>query len=139
MAVSAGAFGLLAIVALWAVRKKSKIDISKYKWVLWIFGLSTFLPYVAITSGWLITELGRAPWVVYGVLTMADAVSPNVSATSLLTSNILYFTTFLVLGLIMILLSRRVMIAGPESVDEEVTDENVDPFSPEAFTDGKEA
>ena len=139
MAASAGAFGLLAVVALWFTRKKSKIDITKYKWALWIFGIATYLPFVAITSGWLITELGRAPWVVYGVLTMADAVSPNVSAASLLTSNILYFSTFTVLGLIMVMLSRRVMIAGPESVDETETEEDVDPFSPKAFENGKEA
>ena len=139
MAVSAGVFGLLAVVALWFTRKKSKIDITKYKWALWIFGIATYLPFVAITSGWLITELGRAPWVVYGVLTMADAVSPNVSAASLLTSNILYFSTFTVLGLIMVMLSRRVMIAGPESVDETETEEDVDPFSPKAFENGKEA
>ena len=139
MAVSAGVFGLLAVVALWFTRKKSKIDITKYKWALWIFGIATYLPFVAITSGWLITELGRAPWVVYGVLTMADAVSPNVSAASLLTSNILYFATFTVLGLIMVMLSRRVMIAGPESVDETETEEDVDAFSPKAFENGKEA
>lgn len=139
MAASAGAFGLLAVVALWFTRKKSKIDITKYKWALWIFGIATYLPFVAITSGWLITELGRAPWVVYGVLTMADAVSPNVSAASLLTSNILYFATFTVLGLIMVMLSRRVMIAGPESVDETETEEDVDAFSPKAFENGKEA
>ena len=139
MAVSAGAFGGLAIIALWAVRKKSKLDITKYRWALWIFGLSMFLPFIAITSGWLITELGRAPWVVYGVLTIADAVSPNVSFASLLTSNILYFLTFLVLGGLMIMLSRRVMIAGPDPVEDAEETKDVDPFSAEAFDAGKEA
>lgn len=139
MAVSAGAFGLLAVVALWAVRKKSKLDITKYRWALWIFGLSMFLPFLAQTAGWLITELGRAPWVVYGVLTIADAVSPNVSFASLLTSNILYFATFAALGGLMFMLARRVMIAGPDSVDDKPEAQDVDPFSAEAFDAGKEA
>jgi cytochrome d ubiquinol oxidase subunit I len=81
--------------------------------------------------------LGRYPWVVYGVLTIADAVSPNVSTTSLLISNILYFATFATLGGIMIFLSRRVLLAFPKS--EESTEEKalVDPFSAEAFDQSK--
>lgn len=139
MAVSAGVFGLMAVVALWFTRKKSKLDLTnpKLRIVLWVYGIATFLPFAAITAGWLITELGRYPWVVYGVLTIADAVSPNVSATSLLISNILYFATFATLGGIMIFLSRRVLLAFPKS--EESTEEKalVDPFSAEAFDQSK--
>jgi cytochrome d ubiquinol oxidase subunit I len=41
---------------------------------------------MANTTGWLLTEIGRQPWVVYGLLNTSDAVSPNVSAGLVLTS-----------------------------------------------------
>ncbi|WP_198921992.1 cytochrome ubiquinol oxidase subunit I [Weissella viridescens] len=135
MAGVAGVLGLLAAVAWWFTRAKSTFDITKYRWVLWIFGIATFIPFFGTTAGWLITELGRYPWIVYGVLTIADAVSPNVSFASLFISNIIYFLTFTALGGVMIYLSRRVMIQGPDYVDEEVDDEQApaDPFSADSF------
>jgi cytochrome d ubiquinol oxidase subunit I len=45
-----------------------------------LFPWLIFLPYVANTVGWLLTELGRAPWVVFGLMKIEDAVSPNVSS-----------------------------------------------------------
>jgi len=41
-----------------------------------------FLPYLANTTGWIVTEMGRQPWVVYGLLLTTDGVSPSVSAAS---------------------------------------------------------
>ncbi len=57
--------------------------------------LALFLPYIANTSGWLLTELGRQPWIVFGLMKVDDAISPNVSTGSLLFS-LLGFT--LVIG-----------------------------------------
>ena len=45
-----------------------------------------FLPYIANSTGWLLTELGRQPWIVYGLMKTADAVSPNVPASTVLAS-----------------------------------------------------
>jgi len=42
-----------------------------------------FLPYIANTAGWIVTEMGRQPWVVYGLLLTADGVSPAVTGTSI--------------------------------------------------------
>ncbi len=81
----------------------------------------------------MITEFGRNPWVVYGLFTIADAVSPNVSVASLLTSNILYFAVFCCLGLVMIWLAHRELRKGPDdlaSLDQSV----VDPYAKEAFS-----
>ena len=117
MAMGAGLLGLVAVVALWFNRKKSNLILSQ-RWFLWIMGVMTFFPFVVNTAGWLVTELGRFPWVVYGLMTIADAVSPNVSAASLLISNIVYFLTFAALGGVMIWLSRRVLHAGPDAEEE---------------------
>lgn len=49
-----------------------------------------FLPYLANTTGWILTEVGRMPWVVYGLIRVEDAVSPNVSAGMVLTTLIAF-------------------------------------------------
>ncbi|MDF7626412.1 cytochrome ubiquinol oxidase subunit I [Lactobacillaceae bacterium L1_55_11] len=127
MAMGAGLLALVALVALWFNRKKSNLILTQ-RWFLWVLGVMTFFPFVVNTSGWIVTELGRYPWVVYGLMTVADAVSPNVSAASLLTSNILYFLTFSTLGGVMIWISRRVLIAGPDAPEEEEATTERDPY-----------
>ncbi len=49
------------------------------KWVVWVI----VLPYVANISGWVLTEMGRQPWIVQGLLKVQDAVSPNLTTRGL--------------------------------------------------------
>lgn len=134
MAMSAGAFLMIAIVGLYLNGKKFTDEkLLKQRWLLWILGLCAFLPFAANTSGWLVTELGRYPWVVYGFLTIADAVSPNVSAGSMLFSNIGYFITFSILGSVMVFLSVRVLREGPDDLLNPKSKAVKDPFTEEAF------
>jgi cytochrome d ubiquinol oxidase subunit I len=53
--------------------------------------------FVALLTGWWVAEVGRQPWVVYGLLRTADAVSPNVPAGSVLTSLVVYVAVYLTL------------------------------------------
>lgn len=132
MSASGAWFALISIVGLYFNRKKSEAIVNR-RWFLYIMGLTMWLPFVDNTAGWLITELGRYPWVVYGLLTIADAVSPNVSATSLLITNIGYFAIFACLGGVMIWLSYRELRKGPDdlaSLDQVV----IDPYAKEAFS-----
>lgn len=95
-----------------------------------------FIPFIANTAGWLVTELGRYPWTVYGLYTIADSVSPNVSAASLLTSNIIYFLLFSILGGVMAYFVRKEVKHGPYHIQEsenEINRKNDDPFEKEAF------
>jgi cytochrome d ubiquinol oxidase subunit I len=50
-----------------------------WRWFLLLLPLATILPYLANTGGWLLTELGRQPWIVYGLLRTADGVSPTLT------------------------------------------------------------
>lgn len=104
---------LLSALVLWFTRK-SKNTLADSRWKLWILGICTYLPFVGTTGGWLITELGRYPWIVYGLQTIADAVSPTATVPSLLFTNIVYFLLFLLMGGVMIFYSRRVLHQGPE-------------------------
>ena len=49
----------------------------KTRWLLAVLPFALFLPYLANTAGWMLTEMGRQPWVVFGLLKTKDAVSPG--------------------------------------------------------------
>lgn len=92
------------------------------KWWLWVMAVMTFAPFIINTAGWVVTEMGRYPWTVYGVFTIADSVSPNVSVASLLISNIGYFLVFSLLGVMAFYLMVRLVQEGPDLSDEEVSE-----------------
>src|SRR5262249_37098242 len=62
----------LALLWLWRGR------LFAANWLLWLLMLSVPFPYIATTAGWMTTELGRQPWLVYGLLRTADGISPLV-------------------------------------------------------------
>jgi cytochrome d ubiquinol oxidase subunit I len=59
------------IIQLW--RKKAIVD---QKWMLWLFVLAIPLGYIALEAGWVVTEVGRQPWIIYGIMRTKDAVTP---------------------------------------------------------------
>ena len=104
------------------------------KWLLMLFTAGIFFPFISNSTGWIITEMGRAPWTVYGLFTIADSVSPSVTKGSLIFSNIVYFLLFLFLGGVMIMYAKRSLKKGPYYVSpSEAKKEAIDPFSKEAF------
>lgn len=133
MAIFGGA--MLGVAVLGLALFKIKLfgrKIEQQKWFLWIAGLMTFAPFLANTGGWLVTELGRYPWTVYGLFTIADSVSPNVSVGSLLFTNIVFFLLFALLGGVMVYLVIREMKHGPYH-EVEHAQESLDPFEKGAF------
>lgn len=124
MAGFGGLFVLMSIITLIGAYKDK---IQNWKKYLVILAISTFLPWVATTTGWLVTELGRYPWTVYGLFTIADSVSPNVSAGSLLFTNIVYFLLFTLLGSVMLFLMVKQFKKGPFA-EKELEVKDVDPF-----------
>ncbi|GAJ27176.1 cytochrome d ubiquinol oxidase subunit I [Liquorilactobacillus sucicola DSM 21376 = JCM 15457] len=126
---------LVAILGLFFTRKKNQL-LYRQKWMLWVLGLCTFAPFLANTAGWLVTELGRYPWTVYGLFTIKQSVSPNVSVTSLLISNIVYFLLFSGLAVTMIGLVIRELKKGPDYEEKRLQEEqrsSADPFDKGAF------
>lgn len=132
-------FGVLAFLVsalgLFYSRNK-KPSLFKKKWMLRVVAFCTFIPFISNTFGWLVTELGRYPWTVYGLFTIEESVSPNVSVTSLLITNIVYFLLFTVLAGTMIYLVKRVLAQGPGAEDDPLKQSEkvfTDPFDKEAF------
>jgi len=94
--VGAG-FAMLAI-ALFALYLGLKEQITRYRWFLLVMMYALLLPYIANTGGWLLTELGRQPWIVMGLQRTEEAVSPNVT-TGMVALSLVLFT--LVYGALM--------------------------------------
>ncbi len=63
----------LAWFGVWATRRGAPAP----KWLLWVFSGFTFAGWVATLAGWLVTEIGRQPWLATGILRTADAVGPH--------------------------------------------------------------
>jgi cytochrome d ubiquinol oxidase subunit I len=77
---------LMFLVLAYAVYLVARGRIAQRRWFLRILPWVLLLPYVANTAGWLLTELGRQPWIVYELQLTADAVSPSVSGHTVLLS-----------------------------------------------------
>jgi cytochrome d ubiquinol oxidase subunit I len=95
---------LVAVVGAWLYWKKK---IATARWFLWTAIAAIPLPYIAATAGWLLTEMGRQPWIVQGLLLTSEANSPNVGTTWLGISLGVFITLYVVLGLVDFVLMRR--------------------------------
>jgi cytochrome d ubiquinol oxidase subunit I len=80
---------------------------------LWVLMLSFPFPYVATTAGWMTAELGRQPWIVYGVQRTADGTSANVGAGDVVFSVVGFMGLYLLLGILFLFLVARQIGRGP--------------------------
>jgi cytochrome d ubiquinol oxidase subunit I len=80
---------------------------------LWLLMLAMPFPYIANEAGWMVAEVGRQPWVVYGVQRVADANSTNVSGGMTLFTLIGFMGLYALLGLLYVFLVLRVIAQGP--------------------------
>jgi cytochrome d ubiquinol oxidase subunit I len=81
--------------------------------LLWTLMLSVPFPYIATTAGWTTAELGRQPWVVYGLMRTAQGSSQHVSAGNTLFTLIGFMGLYLVLGILFLFLVSREVARGP--------------------------
>jgi cytochrome d ubiquinol oxidase subunit I len=106
------AITVVAVFLLW--RRK----LFESRWMLWILMLATPFPFIANTAGWLTAELGRQPWLVYGLLRTQEGVSPLVSSGNVLFTLIGFAGMYLIMGLLYFVLMVREVAHGPEAEEE---------------------
>jgi cytochrome d ubiquinol oxidase subunit I len=73
-------------------------------------------PYIANEAGWVTSEVGRQPWIVYGVMRTAQGASSNVAATETIFTIAGFVGMYFLLGLLFMLLVLREIATGPQSV-----------------------
>jgi cytochrome d ubiquinol oxidase subunit I len=88
------------------------------RWMLSVLMLSFPFPYIAVTAGWMTAELGRQPWVVYGLQRTADASSPTVHAGTTLFTLIGFCGLYALLSVLFLFLIAREIGHGPGGESE---------------------
>ncbi|MCY9375978.1 cytochrome ubiquinol oxidase subunit I [Bacillus sp. T17B1] len=129
--VGAGVVMILATLGgLWLNRRKT---LETSKWYLRLMIALISFPFIANSAGWIMTEIGRQPWTVMGLMTTAQSVSPNVTAGSLLFSIIAFGVMYLILGALLVFLFVREIKKGAEHGDHHDVPVSTDPFSQEVY------
>ena len=101
----------LSVYACWLWKKGTLFD---NKWLMGIFVWAVLLPQIANQAGWFTAEMGRQPWVVYGLLRTSDALSKTVKAEQVLTSLILFTLVYATLFVLFLYLLNKKIKHGPE-------------------------
>jgi cytochrome d ubiquinol oxidase subunit I len=110
---------MMLLSAFFLIATRKEYENAKWmKWVPWVIAL----PYIANMSGWILTEMGRQPWIVQGLLTVEQAVSPNLTTLDLLISLIGYAVVYGSLAVAMVKLMKKYAVAGPDAAIHESVD-----------------
>ncbi len=86
------------------------------RWFLWSLMLAIPFPYIANEAGWVVAEVGRQPWLVYGLMKTAAGTSANVAAGETVFTTLGFAGLYLLLGLLFFFLVGRIIWTGPEEV-----------------------
>ncbi len=101
---------LTALVLLW------RGHLFQARWMLWALMLIAPFPYIATTAGWMTAELGRQPWLVYGLFRTAEGNSPLVGSGNVLFSLLGFLGLYLFLGLLFLFLFFEIISRGPAAL-----------------------
>ena len=110
---------LIALLIYFSIRNR----LMNAKELLAVLPFALFLPYLANTAGWILTEMGRQPWVVFGLLKTKDAVSQVVSPGAALASLIGFALVYGVLMVVDVYLLQRFARLGPDDDSHQETPE----------------
>ncbi|MEX1138195.1 MAG: cytochrome ubiquinol oxidase subunit I [Bacteroidota bacterium] len=114
--VGLGTLFILTMLASFVLLRKNALHSAR--WLLWVLMLAFPFPYIANTAGWMTAELGRQPWLVYGLLRTAEGSSPTVSAGNALFTLLGFGGMYFVLGTLFLLLVIKRINEGPNAAAE---------------------
>ncbi|MFN8160436.1 MAG: cytochrome ubiquinol oxidase subunit I [Solirubrobacterales bacterium] len=104
---------LVAAVGAFLYRRRK---LESQRWFLWAAIVTIAAPFVAAAAGWTLTEMGRQPWIVQGLLKTSEANSPSVSSTTIATSITVFALLYIALGVLDFHLMRRYARLDPPEV-----------------------
>jgi cytochrome d ubiquinol oxidase subunit I len=105
----------ISVLSLLMIRKEK---LFKKRWMLKLLVISVLLPQIANQLGWISAEVGRQPWIVYGLLKTKDAFSKSVSSGEIIFSLTLFTLIYLLLFILFIFLLDRKIKHGPDEYSE---------------------
>jgi cytochrome bd ubiquinol oxidase subunit I len=121
---------LIALAVLWSTRRDR---IPRHRLWFWVIAATPLLPLFANSFGWIFTETGRQPWIVFGVMTTTSGVSPGVSAGEVWTSLITLTLLYAGLAVIEMKLLLRAIAVGAADFEEPVDPADRDANAPLVF------
>ena len=121
---------LIALLALWTTRGER---IPRARWWHWAIMVAPLLPILGNSFGWIFTEVGRQPWLVFGVMATKTGVSPSVAAGEVVTSMVVYTLLYGLLAVVEVKLFLTYLRAGALPFEEPVTPAKHDDDAPLAF------
>ena len=113
MAMLGVAMFLVAALGAWLYRRR-KLETTR--WFLWIGVVAIAFPYIAATAGWILTEMGRQPWIVQGLLKTSAAVSTGLGTSTIAASLAVFIALYTALGIVDFVLMRRYARLDPPEV-----------------------
>lgn len=116
-----GAGMVMILISLLALFFIMRGQLEKARWLLWVLPFAIALPYLANASGWIMTEVGRQPWIVFGLLKTSQGVSPTVGMYTVLTSFIVFALLYGVLAVADVYLLLKYARIDEEETHEEET------------------
>lgn len=109
-----GAGVLMILLAMYGTFLTLRNKLLENRWYLKLMPWAIALPFIANSSGWIMREIGRQPWVVFGLQKTSDGVSPTVSSTMVGTSFIGFTVVYGILATILVFLFIRYIRRGTE-------------------------
>ena len=98
---------IVVLVALWGLWLSRRKKLATSRRFLWVATWMVILPFAINTAGWLLTEVGRQPWIVQGIMLTRTGLSPSVSTTELVISLTVFVLLYGILGTVDLLLMLR--------------------------------
>lgn len=118
----AAGFGLFFLMLwtlwIWYRGRLNQENLSGQKKLLYAWMLALPLSYLAMEAGWITREVGRQPWIIYGVLRTREAAT-NLPAEAVASSSLVFVAVYLLLFAVFLLFFRRILLKGPEIRDPE--------------------
>jgi cytochrome d ubiquinol oxidase subunit I len=102
----------LASIGLW------RGTLYRTRGLLWLLLLMLPFPYIANTAGWITAEVGRQPWLIYGIMRTPAGVSPHISSGNALFTLVGFMGIYTVLAILFLFLVYREIEEGPEGAPE---------------------
>jgi len=115
---------VMTLSCIQLLRKK----LHQTKWLLWVLMLSFPLPFIANTAGWMTAEIGRQPYLVYGLMRTIDGFSKTVSAANVWFTLLGFMGMYTLIAMLFLFLVQREIAHGPEAADA------IAPIAPELET-----
>ena len=121
---------LMIAVSLIAAWKLFRGTLYESRGLLTILSYMIPLPFVAVIAGWFVTEIGRQPWIIQGIMTVGEGLTPSLTGWMALFTLIGYIAVYTVVFASGLFYLRKVIIAGPKEDEEDTASDSGRPKRP---------